>query len=125
MTQVLIDACGWVACVDASINIERSLEGLLGPCEWVLLSSIHEELKALQHQRSSRQPLLLSLLEGKATRVKVDAALHPDDALLAYAIEHGCVALTVDNSLKHRLYEANIAVIEVRQNNHLNLIESL
>ena len=33
MQHVLIDACGWVACIDANLNIERDLEALLGPLQ--------------------------------------------------------------------------------------------
>ena len=31
MQQVLIDACGWVACIDAKLNIDQAMEALLGP----------------------------------------------------------------------------------------------
>ena len=37
MQHVLIDACGWVACIDAQLNIQRDMEALVGPCTWVLL----------------------------------------------------------------------------------------
>ena len=49
----------------------------------------------------------------------------PDDELFACAAEHNWATLTVDTELKRRLYEANLRVVEVRQNNHLNLVDSL
>jgi rRNA-processing protein FCF1 len=125
MQQVLIDACGWVACIDAKLNIDQALENLLGPCEWLLLPSVFDELKRLQEERGRTKTLLLNLLETKSTRLGGEALLHTDDALLSHAQEHGCAVLTVDTDLKRRLYEANVQVIEVRQNNRLHLIDSL
>jgi rRNA-processing protein FCF1 len=125
MQRVLIDACGWVACMDAQLNVERDLEALFGPCQWLLLSSVHRELLRLESERSRRKPLLRALLEQKATLVEVDSSIHTDDALLEYASAHGCATLTVDTNLKRRLYEANLAVVEVRKNAHLHLVDSL
>lgn len=125
MQQVLIDACGWVACIDAKLNIDQAIESLLGPCEWLLLPSVFEELNRLQENRGRAKPLLLNMLEAKSTRVESEGFPHTDDALLSYAQDHGCAVLTVDTELKRRLYEANVHVIEVRQNNRLHLIESL
>ena len=50
---------------------------------------------------------------------------HTDDVLVACARENNWATLTVDTALKRRLYEANLPVIEVRQNNHLHVVESL
>jgi rRNA-processing protein FCF1 len=125
MQRVLIDACGWVACMDAKLNVERELEALLGPCEWILLSSVSAELETLQKSRSRNKPLLLSMLHAKATLLEVEPWLHTDHAIVDFALEHGCATLTVDNDLKHRLFEANLPVVEVRQGNHLYLLEPL
>lgn len=125
MQQVLIDACGWVACIDAKLNIDQAMETLLGPCEWLLLPSVFDELNRLQEGRGRAKPLLLNMLEAKSTRVEDDSHSHTDDALLSHAQEHDCAVLTVDTELKRRLYEANVQVIEVRQNNRLHLIDSL
>ena len=125
MQQVLVDACGWVACVDAQLNVERELEALVGPCEWILLSSVARELERLEQQRPRSKSLLLPLLQRKATLVEGDDETHTDDALVAHAQEWGCATLTVDVNLKHRLFEANLSVIEVRQGNHLYLLDSL
>jgi rRNA-processing protein FCF1 len=125
MQQVLVDACGWVACVDAQLNVERELEALVGPCEWILLSSVARELERLEQQRPRSKSLLLPLLLRKATLVEGHDEAHTDDALVAHAQELGCATLTVDVNLKHRLFEANLSVIEVRQGNHLYLLDSL
>jgi len=125
MQHVLIDACGWVACMDAQLNVERELEALLGPCAWAVLPSVIEELERLQHQRTRSKPLLLNLLEQKSSVVEPPVEGHTDDELLALSIERSWAVLTVDTALKRRLYEANITVVEVKQNNHLALIDSL
>jgi rRNA-processing protein FCF1 len=131
MQRVLIDACGWVACVDAKLNVERELETLLGPCEWMLLPSVHRELQRLQGQRPRSKSLLLALLEAKSTPHVPDAtggeeaASHTDDEIFACAQAHGWVTLTVDSGLKRRLYEANLTVVEVRKNQHLYVLDSL
>lgn len=125
MQHVLIDACGWVACMEAGLNVERDLEALLGPCSWVLLPHVEKELEMLERGRPKKKSLLLSLLRSRASRFEGQPGGHTDDVLLACAIEHSWATLTVDTALKRRLYEANLPVIEVRQNNHLHLVDSL
>ena len=56
MQRVLIDACGWVACIDANLNIERDMEALIGPCTWVLLPSVETELIRLNEGRPKKNP---------------------------------------------------------------------
>ena len=125
MQRVLIDACGWVACMDAQLNVERELVALFGPCEWMLLSAVEEELSQLRHERPRAKPLLLAMLQQKSSVITTEEGVHTDDAIWSLASEHGWATLTVDTALKHRLFEANLPVVEVRQNNHLYLIDSL
>lgn len=125
MQRVLIDACGWVACMDAQLNVEHELEALFGPCEWMLLSAVADELARLHEERSRTKPLLLSLLEAKAIRVPTEDGTHTDDAIWSLANQNGWATLTVDTDLKRRLFEANLPVVEVRQNSHLYLLDSL
>jgi len=129
MQRVLIDACGWVACMDAKLNVERELEALLGPSEWVLLPSVHEELVRLERQRPRSKSLLLGLLEAKSTvhapAQEAGGRTHTDDELFACAQAFGWATLTVDSGLKHRLFEANLTVVEVRKSQHLHVLESL
>ena len=42
-----------------------------------------------------------------------------------HVLKKNWATLTVDTDLKHRLYEANLRVVEVRQNTHLYLVDSL
>ena len=125
MQHVLIDACGWTACIDAQLNIERDLEALLGPCTWVLLPSVERELVALETQRPKKNSLLLSLLRLKSATYQTEINGHTDDEIFTCALEKKWATLTVDTDLKHRLYEANLRVVEVRQNTHLYLVDSL
>ncbi len=125
MQPVLIDACGWVACMDARLNVEQELEALLGPCSWTIIPSVMQELERLQPQRPRSKPLLLGLLEQKATVVDVPFAGHTDNQLLSLACEEGWPVLTVDTELKRRLFEANVPVVEVKQSKRLALIEAL
>ena len=125
MQHVLIDACGWVACMEAGLNVERDLEALLGPCSWVLLPHVENgtrdaRTRASKEEIPAPEPVAVpSQPVGRAT------SGHTDDVLLACAMEHNWATLTVDTALKRRLYEANLPVIEVRQNNHLHLVDSL
>ncbi len=125
MQPVLIDACGWVACMDARLNVEQELEALLGPCSWTVIPSMMQELERLEPQRPRSKPLLLGLLEQKATLVEAPFDGHTDNQLLSLASEEGWPVLTVDTELKRRLFEANVPVVEVKQNNRLALIEAL
>ena len=127
MQQVLIDACGWVACVDAKINIEREMERLIGPCQWILTPEVLAELNALEAERSPAKRLLLSLLEGKSvTRINENEELrHTDDILFQMACELQCATLTVDTGLKRRLYEMNLTILEVRKGTRMHVVESL
>ena len=127
MQQVLIDACGWVACIDAKINIEHEIERLIGPCEWVLIPEVIDELKVLETERSPAKRLLLSLLEAKAIiQINENQTLtHTDDILFEMASTLQCATLTVDTELKRRLYKKNLTVIEVRKGSRLHLLESL
>lgn len=125
MVHVLIDACGWVACMDAQLNIEHELERLLGPCSWEVLPSVMLELERVQSQRARTKPLLLGMLEQKSNSVEAPFEGHTDDQIVELACQKGWVVLTVDIALKRRLYEANIQVVEVKQNNRLALIDAL
>ena len=125
MQHVLIDACGWVACMDAQLNVQADMEALLGPCTWVLLPSVERELRRLSIERGKKKPLLLELLQSRALYHAVEESGHADDDLFACAQSNNWATLTVDTHLKHRLYEANLRVLEIRQNNHMHLVDSL
>ncbi|MBQ59694.1 MAG: hypothetical protein CMA66_04000 [Euryarchaeota archaeon] len=128
MTQrIIIDACGWVAIIDAGINFEIELEHLFGNFELILLPEITEELERLSVKRTRKNTLLLELLAKKSNEINhISHDLrHTDDIIYDLAVNHQLAVLTVDKDLKRRLFKSGIDVVEVVKNNHLNLIEGL
>jgi len=117
---VLVDACGWVAVVDARINIDLELETQIGPVELKVTDLVLKELNRLAEHES--QSLLLDLLQDRAEVVTGEGE-HTDDELLNLATTNGWPVLTVDKALKARLHEANASVIEVHGYKTLRLIE--
>ena len=117
---VLVDACGWVAVVDARINIDLELETQIGPVDLKVTDLVLEELNRLAEHES--QSLLLDLLQDRAEVVAGEGE-HTDDELLNLATTNGWPVLTVDKALKARLHEANASGIEVHGYKTLRLIE--
>ena len=117
---VLIDTCGWVAVVEARINIDLALQQQLGPIEIKVTQSVMNELERLAEQESRN--LLLSILTERAELVSGEGE-HTDDELLNLATDHHWPVLTVDKDLKNRLYNANASVIEVHGSKALRYIE--
>jgi len=120
VTGVLVDACGWVAVVDARINIDLALESQVGPVELKVTASVLAELEQLA-ERESRVLLLDLLLER--SEVVSGEGQHTDDELLHLATTEDWPVLTVDRTLKARLHEVNASVIEVHGSKALRLIE--
>ena len=117
---VLIDTCGWVAVVEARINIDLALKQQLGPIEIKITQSVMNELERLAEQESRN--LLLSILTERAELVSGEGE-HTDDELLNLATNHHWPVLPVDKDLKNRLYNANASVIEVHGSKALRYIE--
>ena len=117
---VLVDACGWVAVVDARINIDLDLEPQIGPVELKVTEAVLDELNHLAERES--RAVLLDLLNERAEVVSGDGE-HTDDELLNLATTNGWPVLTVDKALKTRLHQANASVIEVHGSKTLRLIE--
>jgi rRNA-processing protein FCF1 len=120
VTSILIDACGWVAVVEARINIDLALEQQLGPIEIKITQSVMDEIEHLAAQESRN--LLLGLLGERAELVSGEGE-HTDDELLYLATNHHWPVLTVDKNLKNRLHNANASVIEVHGSKVLRYIE--
>ena len=120
LTGILVDACGWVAIVDARINIDLALESQVGPVEIKVTEAVMAELERLAERES--RPMLLDLLSGRAEIVSGDGE-HTDDELFNLSTTQGWRVLTVDKALKARLHNANASVIEVHGTNALRLIE--
>ena len=117
---MLVDACGWIAVVDARINIDLALESQVGPVELKITESVLSELDRLSKRES--RPMLLDLLRERAEVVSGEGE-HTDDELLNLSDTHGWPVLTVDRALKARLHNANASVIEIHGTNALRLIE--
>ena len=54
MGDVLIDACGWVALIDAGLNIDSALSSIVGPPHFILLPSVLDALTTIQEKRRLR-----------------------------------------------------------------------
>ena len=120
VTGVLIDTCGWVAVVDARINIDLALEQQLGPIEIKVTQSVLDELQGVEEKESRN--MLLGLLNERSELVSGEGQ-HTDDELLNLAIANKWPVLTVDKHLKARLHDANASVIEVHGSKMLRFIE--
>jgi rRNA-processing protein FCF1 len=124
MGDVLIDACGWVALIDAGLNIDSALSSIIGPPHFVLLPSVLEELTLIQEKRNLRNTIMLELLLQRSTIVEEKSG-HTDDLLLEHAQINEIPLLTVDANLKRRCFESSVDVIEVMNRKTLRLIASL
>ena len=115
MQRIIVDACGWVAVIDAGINIDGALMQLVGPSQLLLLPDVGKELEKVNSQRSKKRSLLLPLLKAKTIIIDApeDSGNHPDDQIFSFAKNEGIPVLTVDKELKRRLFESSIPVIEV------------
>ena len=109
------------------MNIDSELARMFGPCSFLLLQSVEDELIQLNQQRPRKKNLLLSLLIQKSERIEPLnlKSAHPDDQLMALAEEFGHPVLTVDIELKRRLYEQGTHIIEVTKNQRLKKIEGI
>jgi rRNA-processing protein FCF1 len=124
---VLIDACGWVAVIDANMNFDSELLGILGKPQLVLLPKIVEELERLDLQRPRGKKLLLPMLLSKSSIEQPldENTVHTDDQIVNLAVEKRLVVLTVDVQLKRRLFEAGRPVLEITKGKRLNLVDGL
>ena len=83
MGDVLIDACGWVALIDGSFNIDVALSNLVGPPHFILIDLVQEELEEIEANRPRGKKLMLDLLMQRSTLVDYPT-MHTDDALLKW-----------------------------------------
>ncbi len=124
MQDILIDACGWIAVVEANINIDIALNQILGPHQFWLIPQVKEEIKRLSHDKKKR--IFLDLLIAKSNPF-IDETIqftHTDDVLHAISLQRRWPILTVDTKLKRRLSESGLPWIEVKGKKHLAVIET-
>ena len=120
MVSVLVDACGWVSLIDAGLNLDISLNEVVGKADLKITTGVREELDSLSESRSG---LLLDLLYRRSEVVD-SKENHTDDALLALAIQNRWPVLTVDRVLKKRLVEGGCSYIEVTSGPSLRMVEA-
>ena len=124
MGEVLIDACGWVALVDGSFNIDTALSNLVGPPQFILIDLVQQELEEIEATRPRGKKLMLDLLMQRSTRID-HPTMHTDDALLEVALERGIPLLTVDANLKKRALGKSIGILEVVKGKNIRLVNAL
>ena len=121
MTKVLVDTCGWVAIIEAGLNIDHAMSDVVGDFEPVLLTKVLIELENIDS--NSTNNLLLDLLKSRSEMIDgPEEANHPDDQLVIVASENKWPVLTVDKRLKQRLIEMGCGYIEVMGGQNLRLV---
>ena len=120
MVGVLVDACGWAALVDAGLNLDEAMKGVVGQADLMVLECVQQELELLSQQRKG---LLLSLLESRSEKVSdLDGMAHPVEMLVTLSGSSGWPVLTVDRGLKERLISSGCSYIEVTSGRFLRLV---
>jgi len=122
LVGVLVDACGWVALMDAGLNLDDAMSGVVGQADLKLLECVHLELLQLSQ---SRRGFLLSLLESRCEMISdLNDLSHPDEMLISLSGLRGWPVLTVDRVLKERLVSSGGSYIEVTSSRFLRLVEA-
>ena len=119
LSGLIVDACGWVALVDAKINLDIELKSILGQPELILTDAVLIELKKIDEDRKG---LLLELLTSRARIIHSNDS-STDDGLIRLSIETGYPVLTVDRELKRRLISVSCSYVEVTAGRTLRLVD--
>ena len=119
MVAVLVDACGWVAMMDAGLNLDEAMKNVVGKAALFVLDSVQNELELLSQRKKG---LLLELLVNRSERVPdIEGMSHPDEMLVQMSTANGWPVLTVDRQLKERLIGSGGSYIEVTSGRSLRL----
>ncbi len=122
MVGVLVDACGWVALVEARLNLDSSMEDVVGTAELKLLECVDKEIESVS---TKQKGLLLELLRNRCEVLHdLEGMRHPDEMLISLSSQNGWPVLTVDTDLKRLLIEQGGSYIEVTSGRYLRLVES-
>ena len=122
MIGVLVDACGWVALVEARLNLDASMKDVVGAADLKLLESVNKELESIS---AKQKGLLLELLQNRCEVIpELEGMKHPEEMQVSLASETGWPVLTVDTDLKRRLIEQGGSYIEVTSGRYLRLVEA-
>ena len=108
--------------MDADLNLDDAMSGVVGQADLKLLECVHLELSQLSQ---SRKGFLLSLLESRCEMISdLDGLYHPDEMLIALSSSRGWPVLTVDRVLKESLVSSGGSYIEVTSGRFLRLVEA-
>jgi len=119
MVAVLVDACGWVAMMDAGLNLDEAMKNVVGKADLLVLDSVQNELELLSQRKKG---LLLELLVNHSERVPdIEGMSHPDEMLVQMSTANGWPVLTVDRQLKETLIGSGGSYIEVTSGRSLRL----
>ncbi|MBS65740.1 MAG: hypothetical protein CMA93_05400 [Euryarchaeota archaeon] len=122
MVGVLVDACGWVALVEARLNLDSSMEDVVGTAELKLLECVDKEIESVS---TKQKGLLLELLRNRCEVLRdLEGMRHPDEMLISLSSQNGWPVLTVDTDLKRLLIEQGGSYIEVTSGRYLRLVEA-
>ena len=122
MVCVLVDACGWVALIEARLNLDASMKDVVGVAELKLLECVDKELESVS---ANRKGLLLELLRNRSEMIpEVGGLSHPDEMLLSLSSQNGWPVLTVDRDLKRQLIEQGGSYIEITSGRFLRMVET-
>ena len=122
MVCVLVDACGWVALIEARLNLDASMKDAVGVAELKLLECVDKELESVS---ANRKGLLLELLRNRSEMIPdVGGLSHPDEMLLSLSSQNGWPVLTVDRDLKRQLIEQGGSYIEITSGRFLRMVET-
>ena len=121
LSGLIIDACGWVALVDARLNLDSAMASVVGSPKLLVLDSVAKELENLSNERGG---LLLDLLERRSERIPdIEGMKHTDDMLVKLSLDGKWPVLTVDKRLKERLIGVGGSYIEITSGPTLRLVE--
>ena len=119
----MVDTCGWIAVINAGINIDYAFSGIFGKFQFIVIDPVWDELRLFQEKNESKS-FLLDLLKKKSTNYENNdlTRKHTDDILLFLSKENGWPVLTIDKKLKERLNQSNCKVIQVVGEKKIELI---
>ena len=54
LPKILVDSCGWIAIIDAGINIDHAITNMLGKYQFIVIKSVWDELETFQNNNKSK-----------------------------------------------------------------------
>mgnify|MGYP001209770843 CR=1 FL=1 len=123
LPKILVDSCGWIAIIDAGINIDHAIMNIFGSYQFIVIDSVWDELKTYQEKNKNKSILLDLLLSKSADSSKLNLPKkHTDDNLLFLSKENNWPVLTIDKQLKERLHKLNCKLIQVVGEKKIELV---